>query len=50
MSDKDDAMKQAGNKFVKRLIAAVIVFLVPVLVNIVLFIADKTESVCGLLS
>ena len=49
MSDKDDAMKQAGNKFVKRLIAAVIVFLVPVLVNIVLFIADKSESVCGLL-
>lgn len=49
MSDKDDAMKQAGNKFIKRLIASVIVFLVPVLVNIVLFIADKSESVCGLL-
>lgn len=49
-SDKDDAMKQAGNKFIKRLIATVIVFLVPVLVNIILFIADKSESVCGLLT
>ena len=50
MSDKDDAMKSAGNKFKKRLIATVIVFLVPALVNIVLFIADKNESICGLLS
>ena len=48
-SDKDDAMKQAGNKFIKRLLATVVVFLVPVLVNIILFIADKSETVCGIL-
>ena len=48
MSSKEDAMKSAGNKFVKRLMACMIVFLVPVLVNLILYVANKSESFCGL--
>ena len=46
MSDKDDAMKSAGKKFKNRLIACVVVFLIPALVNIALFVVNKSDSVC----
>ena len=48
MSDKEDAMKSAGSKFKNRLIACVVVFLIPALVNVALFVVNKSESTCNL--
>lgn len=40
-SSSEDAMKKAQAKFIKRIIAAIIVFLLPVLVNLLLDIANN---------
>lgn len=40
-SDDQDAIKKAGQNFIKRLIAVIILFLLPILVELILFIAGK---------
>ena len=40
-ADDQDALKKAGQNFIKRLIAVIILFLLPLLVELILFIAGK---------
>ena len=40
-SDDQDAIKKASQNFIKRLIAVIILFLLPILVELILFIAGK---------
>ena len=40
-SDDQDAIKKAGQNFIKRLIAVIILFLLPLLVELILFIVGK---------
>lgn len=40
-ADDQDAIKKAGQNFIKRLIAVIILFLLPILVELILFIAGK---------
>lgn len=43
-SSKDDDMKKAREKFIKRIVAAVLVFLVPIFVNLILDLANMAWS------
>ena len=41
---QDDDMKKAREKFIKRIVAAVLVFLVPIFVNLILDLANMAWS------
>ena len=40
VAGKEDEMKKAQKTFVRRLIAGIVVFLIPVILNIVMYLAD----------
>lgn len=48
-SGDDGALYKATKRFFKRVMAGVLVFLIPALVSIVLAIANRSETFCGLL-
>lgn len=51
-SDKDDAMKKASSRFIKRVMALVILLLSPLLVNLILdlinFANNRGNQTCGI--
>ena len=42
---KEDDIKKAQKKFIMRIIAGVVVFFVPVIVNIVMWLADQMQAI-----
>ena len=44
----DDAMKKAQGKFVKRLIAAVVLFLLPLIIDYVLSVFNLVDDTCSI--
>ena len=47
-SDKDDEMKKAQSNFVKRLIGAALLFLVPLIIELILEKMGFSSNSCGL--
>ena len=47
-SDKDDVMKQSQKKFIKRLVAAALVFLIPLIIEFILTKMGFDYNDCGL--
>ena len=47
--DKDDEMKKAQGRFVKRLIAAALIFLAPIIIEFILDKMGFTANDCGII-
>ena len=48
VSDKDDGLKKAQGRFVKRLIAAALIFIVPLIITFILEKMGFSSSMCGI--
>lgn len=47
-SDKDDEMKKAQGRFIKRLIAAALIFIVPFIIEYILDVFNFIDKTCGM--